>query len=53
MNNNSDDDSLSILQTYLDKHDHIFLYTELRKGANFARNLGTKKSTGICAFGMF
>ena len=46
VDNNSTDDSVKILQDYIENYQHITLYTELRKGANFARNLGVKKASG-------
>ena len=46
VDNNSTDDSVKIIQDYIKNYQHITLYTELRKGANFARNLGTKKASG-------
>ena len=46
VDNNSEDDSVNIIQKYLNEYDNIFFYTESRKGANFARNLGTKKASG-------
>lgn len=46
IDNNSEDSSVQILQKFLNSYDNISLYTELRRGANFARNLGIKKASG-------
>ena len=46
MDNNSVDCSVEIVQKYIKKYDNIFLYIEVRQGANYARNLGTEKSEG-------
>ena len=46
VDNNSEDDSVNILQKYLNEYSNILFYTESRKGANFARNLGTEKASG-------
>lgn len=40
IDNNSNDQSQIIAQTYADKYDSISLYKETRQGANYARNLG-------------
>ena len=46
INDGSTDNSLKILETYAQKHNHIRIYSTENRGVGSARNLGTKKARG-------
>jgi len=46
VNDGSTDHSLSICETYKEKHDHIILLSQTNSGQSSARNLGMKYATG-------